>query len=80
MKKLFVLLAIILVGSFSFAQEEELSDYEKYRMEQEEERFNPTTAVIPAPDTIYDTVYVEIDSEEPVVVNNNYYSNEYPDY
>ena len=65
-----IIVSFFLVFTLNAQEERELSNYEKYRLAQEEERFNP------APDTIYDTVYVEVEKESEPVVNNYYYDNE----
>lgn len=72
MKKIIILLVLSFLWFGLFSQEsEELSDYEKYRLEQEKEQFGNT-------DTVYiiekDTVYIKKETQsEPTIVNNNYY-------
>ena len=76
MKKLLITL-IITIFSFSlFAQERELSDYELYRMEMEQELYEvQDTSDAP------DTVYVVLEQEaEPVIVNNYYNGYNQPNY
>ena len=67
MKKILITLLLTVFSFALFAQEPELSDYEKYHMEKEAEMLGETTV----PDTIHDTVYVVVEQEaEPVIINN----------
>ena len=68
MKKILILLLLTLFSFVLIAQERELSDYEKYRMQKEAEMLGEITVQ----DTIHDTVYVEAQESEPVIVNNYY--------
>ncbi len=68
---------LFLFSLVSVAQETELSNYEKYKLAQESERFDIT------PDTIYktDTVYIESQTKQKDVVINNYYiEDDFPNY
>jgi len=67
MKKLLITLLLTLFSFTLIAQERELSDYEKYRMEKEQELYG-------TPDTTKtDTVYIVVEQEaEPVIINKYY--------
>lgn len=69
MKKLILLIGICFFSYISFSQDRELSDYEKYKMEQEKERFSKDT--IREVDTIY------IETKAPATIINNYYDYDY---
>lgn len=77
MKKVFVIFLSFFLTIPLLSQEEtrELSDYEKYRLQKEAEMLGETAAQ----DTIYDTVYVEVEKSQPVVINN-YTNYDYPNY
>jgi len=75
MKKFLLLLSLILLSFALIAQERELSDYEKYRMAQEQEMLAPIDT------TKVDTVYIVLEQEaEPVVINNYYSDYNQPNY
>jgi len=78
MKKILITLLLTIFSFALIAQERELSDYEKYRMEKEAEMLGEVIV----PDTIHDTVYVVLDTpvESETVVINNYNDYTQPNY
>ena len=72
MKKLIAFIAALFFTFAVFSQERELSDYEKYVLEKENQEL--VSAEVPDIITKVDTVYIE--TKEPTVINNYYIDSE----
>lgn len=79
MKKLLLIYTLFFLSLLCFSQERELSDYEKYRLEQEQEMLavKYDTGIYDAGATIPDTIEQQT---EVVVINNYYIEDNQPDY
>lgn len=74
MKKILLLFTLTLLSFMLIAQDHELTNYEKYRLAQEQE-------LLGVPDTTKtDTIFIEAQQTEAVVINNYYIEDNQPNY